>query len=130
MFTLCFVLLSLYIMYLSLVMTLSYLTGREMKTRGRSDEQTGGKRRREDVKSKQRKEKETAISKKKKADEKKRKEMSKKTKNKKNERLVDLVEANIFLKFAFEKSHARTDLSTSLSWNSLHHHFTAVVSHN
>ena len=68
-----------------------------MKQRGRSAEQTREKRRQEDVKTKEGKEKETAISKKKKADEKKRKEMSKKTKNKKNERLVGLVEANIFL---------------------------------
>lgn len=60
------------------------LTGREMTQRARSEEQTRGKGKREDVK--ESKGKDTAISKTKKADKKKKREM--KTKSKKNERLV------------------------------------------
>ena len=80
-----FYLISVYTVHLCLVMTFS-LTGREMKQRGRSDEQTREKGKRKDVK--ERKEKDTAISKTKKADKKKKREMPKKTESKKNERLV------------------------------------------
>ena len=80
-----FSLISMYTVHVCSVMTFS-LTGREMKQRGRSDEQTRGKGKREDLK--ERKEKGTAISKTKKADKKKKREMPKKTESKKNERLV------------------------------------------
>ncbi len=68
--------------------TIPSFKGREMKQRGRPDENAAKKGKREELKKKEMKEKEIKVSKKKEKAEKKSKGASKKAKTKKSERLV------------------------------------------
>ena len=109
--------------------TISSFKGREMRQRGRPDENAAKKGKREELKKKEMKEKEIKVSKKKEKAEKKSKGASKKAKTKKSERLV-IVET--FPGQPIVSASDLQNLSTFLTPSPPHpkEHTTFCLSHN